>query len=203
MNKKKRFGILGGTFDPFHFGHWRMAEESVSQMNLDKVFFVPAFVSPHKSAQAEASGDLRLELLKEVVQENDKWECSDWEIRKLSKSYSIDTVKFFCEKYPFADFFWIMGYDQWEQFYKWKAWRDILKHVGLIVCSREGYENVYDPSKVGLDKVHWLKNVKEKIASSELRADLAKGRSIEKKVPRFVMTWIKENRLYGYTNNDR
>ena len=89
----KRIGILGGSFDPIHFGHLLMAQSASEALELDTVFFVPAFCSPFKSNHALPDATKRLVMVKEAIKGNRVFKLYDGEIRRGEISYTIDTLK--------------------------------------------------------------------------------------------------------------
>ncbi len=193
-----KIGLLGGTFDPLHRGHLRIAQKSMQVCELDRVVFILCRQSPHKEQGALATDALRFKILQQLMELDEKWECSDWEIKQDTPSYSVDTLRFFKDSWPDAQLFWIMGCDQWQTFANWKDPDQIVAMADLIICQRPSYEMDGDLQSPYLDCVHWVKDVNQDVASKNLRQDVKQGRSIEDQVPEQVMRWIKENQLYGY-----
>ena len=191
-------GLLGGTFDPLHWGHLCMAQKSLQQCALDKVIFIPCRQSPHKDKPAVASGELRFEVVRQVTKINKYWECSDWEIKQKDPAYSIDTIRAFKEQYSDSRLFWIMGSDQWNNFDQWKDHLDIVSLVQLIICRRLGDVDSVGREGFLQEYIHWVDDVNQDISSRDLRQKLKKGILIKDKVPAKVMEWIEENELYGY-----
>jgi len=91
--KRKRIGILGGTFNPIHLGHLLIAQDAMEQMALDRVKFIPSATPPHKTAEALASERDRLQMLRLAIRGNDHFEVDDIEIRRGGISFTIDTVR--------------------------------------------------------------------------------------------------------------
>lgn len=104
-----KIGIYGGSFNPIHNGHIKVAETAMKDMNLDKLFFVPAFKSPFKSKVKYAPIEDRIEMINIVKPENT--EVSLFEANRKGVSYTIDTVRHFKLKYPDAELFLIIGSD--------------------------------------------------------------------------------------------
>ena len=86
-------GIMGGTFNPVHYGHLIAAEEALNFLNLEKILFIPNSIPPHKNDPELISGKHRLEMLKLATASNPKFEVSDIELKRSGPSYSIDTVE--------------------------------------------------------------------------------------------------------------
>ena len=100
LERKKRIGILGGTFDPIHMGHLVLAETARVELGLDKVFFVPAKIPPHKKRTDIIDKELRYKMVKLAIAGNPAYFCSRFEIDKLGVSYSIETVRYFRKRFP-------------------------------------------------------------------------------------------------------
>lgn len=134
-----RLGIFGGTFDPIHWGHLRSAEEVRETFQLDRVYFVPCRVPPHRQEAPGASPAERLDMIRIAVGGNASFVASDLEMRRDGKSYSVDTVRHFVESMSRADsLYLILGYDAFDLFSSWKDWRSILEMCHVIVTSRPG-----------------------------------------------------------------
>src|ERR1700685_2713188 len=96
----KRIGILGGSFDPIHFGHQLMAQSAAEALKLDAVYFVPAFCSPLKTKAPLPAASKRLLMVKEAIKGNRAFKLYDGELRRGQVSYTIDTLKELKTKYP-------------------------------------------------------------------------------------------------------
>ncbi|HEV2471143.1 MAG TPA: nicotinate-nucleotide adenylyltransferase, partial [Chthonomonadales bacterium] len=105
-----RLGIIGGTFDPIHYGHLFIAEDARVQLRLDSVVFVPAGIPPHKETPV-ASPRHRLEISQIALQGNDRFSCSSIEIHRSGPSYTIDTLRTLHERDPRAELYYISGID--------------------------------------------------------------------------------------------
>ena len=135
MTKKfmpQRIGILGGTFNPIHIGHLAMAQTALEQGRLDLVYFVPCYTPPHKRMAKLVSARDRLAMVRQAVQGNPGFMVSDCEIVRQGKSYSVDTARYFQDRFPKAKLFWIVGADSFQQLPAWKAIDEISKIVTFI-----------------------------------------------------------------------
>jgi nicotinate-nucleotide adenylyltransferase len=133
-----RIGLFGGTFDPVHFGHLRSALEVKEACGLDQVLLIPGARPPHKGQGAVAAAGERLRMLELAVGSGSELTVSDVEIRRQGPSYTIDTVGHFRETLPGAEIALIMGLDAFLEIDTWKACRQILAQVRVIVMSRPG-----------------------------------------------------------------
>jgi len=132
-----RIGILGGTFNPIHIGHLILAEEALSKLRLDKVVFVPAYIPPHKHVEGSVKPKDRLKMVELAIADNGSFEVSTFELEAKKKSYSIDTLKEFREKYgEGAQLFFITGSDLLKDLFSWKNVNEIFKMSKFIVANR-------------------------------------------------------------------
>ncbi len=135
LDKGRRVAILGGSFDPVHRGHLGMAANVIEHTAIDRVIFVPCYVSPFKSGTV-ASPEQRAEMLELAIRDSG-WEwasVSRFEIERPEPSYSWETAEHFTQAMPGVDLHWIVGTDQWEQLERWaepEKLRELLKFVVL------------------------------------------------------------------------
>src|SRR5271169_1321559 len=111
MKRRKRIGILGGTFNPIHLGHLLMAQDAMEQVKLAGVKFIPSAAPPHKAVNKLASERDRLHMVKLAIRGHDGFEADDIEIRRGGISYSVDTLTELRRRNPQADFYFIIGAD--------------------------------------------------------------------------------------------
>ena len=190
----KRIGILGGSFDPIHFGHLLMAQSAFEVLKLDTVFFVPAFCSPFKAPDLLRDAAKRLVMVKEAIKGNPAFKVYDGELRRGEISYTIDTLKELKAKYPGSKFFLLMGGDNLRTFHRWKEPQGILKLATLVILNRPGFDKNYPKRwpyvKINMPAVD--------ISSSDIRQRLKTKKSIWYLTPKAVIRYIKRYRLYGY-----
>jgi nicotinate-nucleotide adenylyltransferase len=117
--EKMRIGILGGTFNPPHLGHLILAEEVREKLNLDKIFFIPTNIPPHKSTESVSSWH-RFNMVKLAIKSNPYFEVLDLEIKRGGVSFTIDTIKELKSKFPRDEFYLIVGSDLASTFSTWK-----------------------------------------------------------------------------------
>ena len=131
-----RIGIFGGSFDPVHLEHIRLAEAAVKELQLDKLFVMPAFAPPHKPWKRLASDADRLAVCRAAFEGLPNVEVSGYEIHKRGTSYTYLTCRYFKEKYDPCELFFLVGTDMLRDFPSWKEPEDILLHADLVVCAR-------------------------------------------------------------------
>lgn len=139
-----KIAIFGGSFDPIHKGHISIAKETINELKLDKIFFVPAFISPFKNKSVRSSED-RLNMIKLVLEE--KMEVSDFELKRKSTSYTFETVKYFKQKYPNDELFLIIGSDNLPKLNKWKNIDFIEQNIQIVVAKRSKNFNKINAKK--------------------------------------------------------
>lgn len=129
--------LFGGSFDPVHTGHLRMAAEARQQLALDKVFFLPAARSPFKAEGSTMFPDAaRLRILQAATAELPWAEVSDADLRLPPPSWSWRIVEHFINQYPQAELYWLLGTDQWEQLHRWARADYLMKHLTFIIYHR-------------------------------------------------------------------
>jgi len=132
----KKTGLLGGTFNPVHFGHLRSAVEVQVGFALDSVCFIPSAIPPHKDSSCVADAMDRLEMIRMAISDYSTLTVSDVELKRSGPSYTIDTVKYF--KSSQTDFYLIVGLDAFLEIDTWKSFRELFGLVPFIVMSRPG-----------------------------------------------------------------
>ncbi len=180
-----KIAIFGGSFNPVHKGHISVANYAIESLGLDKLIFVPAFKSPFKSKIKYVDGQSRIDMLNLVKPE--KAEVSAFEVNRKSTSYTIDTVKYFKQKYPNDELFFLLGSDNVYKLNKWKQINDIVKDVKLVIFKRAG-----DFSKINIKRYDALlmDNPLYDFASSWFRKGYLNNVEPE------VMKYISSNYLY-------
>ena len=188
----KRIGVLGGSFDPIHFGHLLMEQSACEALKLDAVFFVPAFRSPLKASHALPDASKRLVMVKEAIKGNKAFKVYDGELRRGEISYTIDTLKELKAKYPKSKFHLLMGADNLRTFHRWKDPQGILSFASLVILNRPGFDKDYPKRwpyvKINMPAVD--------ISSSDIRERLKLKKSIWYLTPKAVIRYIMRYRLY-------
>jgi len=188
----QRIGVLGGTFNPIHVGHLAMAQMALERMQLAKVVFVPAYIPPHKNPGIVAGAKHRYQMVKLAIDGNPSFQISDFEIKKEGKSYTIDTMQYFYQRYAKeAKLYFIIGGDALSELRSWRYIDKILEIAEFIVVNRPGY--VKKASDV---KHHSVIMPGVDISSSYVRMRLFQRRTIKYFVPDKVLDYISQNHLY-------
>jgi nicotinate-nucleotide adenylyltransferase len=187
-----RVGIFGGTFDPPHLGHVRVAADVAELLNLDRVLWIPARRSPHKPDVALTPDAVRLEMTRAAVEADPRFEVSDVELQRPAPSYTVDTLRALRTRFDAGtELFLIIGIDQYEAFGSWHEPGAIRQLATLAVMDREGAgveEEEEGVVRVAVERVD--------VSATEVRARAAAGESIAALVPTGVARIIERERLY-------
>lgn len=211
-------GLLGGTFDPIHFGHLRLAEELAEILQLDQVRFIPAGQPPHRG-QPRAATQHRLEMVRRAVAGNPRFRLDAREIQRDAPSYSVDTLTDLRAELPAeAPLVLFMGGDAFLGLTTWHQWRHLFDLAHIAVAHRPGYslasweDALPDTLRTCLStrRCEQAAEILEKpsgrvflhtitqldISASQIRYRALRGQSLRYLLPDPVIDYINENRLY-------
>lgn len=192
----KRIGIFGGTFNPPHIGHYCVAESVLSQLNLDKIIFVPAYISPLKNNGEENNAIQRLEMVKLAIKGNSRFEISSFEIDKCEISFTIDTVIYLKKIYNDAELYSIMGIDTYDKIHLWKDYIKLCKLVTVVVMNRGESK----ATKKLNENVKFISVPNIPISSTMIRNKILQDENINEYVDEKILSYIKNNNLYQNPN---
>jgi len=190
-----KFGFLGGSFDPVHFGHLIAAQDAYEQHELDRLFLVPAAQAPLKPQEVQSSAADRLAMLLAAVEWDRRFEVSDYELQKGGMSFTIDSVRHFRRQFPNDQLFWIIGGDQLPKLHLWKDIQELAQLVEFIFLERPGHPAKIAPAIPGL-RLHRCDGHLVEISSTELRDRARRGLSLDYFVPHKAIVHIREKSLY-------
>jgi nicotinate-nucleotide adenylyltransferase len=208
-----RVGLFGGTFDPVHNGHLRVAEEVREHFGLEKVYFIPAFIQPLKrQIQVTAAAD-RLKMVEMATRSNTSFHASEIEMRRGGVSYSIDTIRAFAARHEEVHF--VVGLDAFSEIHLWKEYREIFELAHLIILVRPTHKKVNPgdvfpanlrPHVKGVDentyehssgkRIYFRRVTQLDISSTMIRELTRNGSSIKYLVSYGVERFIKKRGLY-------
>ncbi|MDP9237468.1 MAG: nicotinate-nucleotide adenylyltransferase [Chloroflexota bacterium] len=194
-----RVGVLGGTFDPVHLGHLVLAEQAREQLALDEVLFVPAGEPWRKSGRAIAPAEHRLAMLKLALEGNDGFGISDIELRRSGPTYTADTLEALAGERLDDEFYFIIGADALADLPNWHEPERIVAHAVLAVAPRDVQEvNAAALSLPGMKaRIELFSMPRIDLASTDIRARVAAGKSIRYLVPDGVEDYVREHELYA------
>ena len=186
-------GIMGGSFDPVHIGHLITAQSVLEKRNLEKIIFVPCYISPHKVGFNSTEHIHRLEMVKLATSTNPKFEVSDYEIKKGDISFTVDTVEYFKGIYDEIDL--IIGFDNLVSFDNWKEPDRIIEMANLVVLKRSNFSASFSLHSY-FAKAIFVDTPIIEISSTMIRERVKKNKFFDYFVPKEVAEYIKENKLY-------
>ena len=203
MQKRvRRIGLMGGTFNPIHYGHLLIAENAYEQYHLDEVIFIPTGQCPHKDARQILRADERMEMIRLAIADNPHFSCSDYEIRTEGISYTYLTVQAFYEPAEERELFFIMGADSLAYFDAWMRPDKISRMSTILAAVRDGL-NIEEllPIRESLQqkygtKIGFINTPNFSVSSRMIRHRMEKGHSIRYLVPEAVERYLKEHRVY-------
>ena len=197
-----RLGIMGGTFDPIHYGHMVAAEMARTEFALAKVLFIPAGDPPHKAGQTISPGYVRYDMVKQAVSDNPFFEVSPLEIDRVGPSYTVDTLRQVHINLQDSELYFITGSDALREIFDWRETMEMLSLAHFIGASRPGFETDEFLRQVESEhpevrgRIHVLEVPALAISSTDIRARVAGGRSIRYLLPEQVRLYIEEAGLY-------
>ena len=206
-------GILGGTFDPVHFGHLRLAMEVRQQLGLEEVRLIPLYQPPHRDNPVASAGQ-RLNMLQLAAQDTDGLVVDDCELVRTGTSYTIDTVRQLHDNYPDRSHCLIIGMDQFQKLDTWREWANLTDYVHVIVVGRPGLDTRFeqpviakfynqrlagDMSELMTATAGAILKINVpllEISSTRIRNLVRAGNSIKYLLPDAVINYIEEQNLY-------
>lgn len=196
--RKQRLGIMGGTFDPIHFGHLVTAEAARCRFDLDKVIFVPSGHPPHKQDRGVTPVNERLMMTLLATVANPNFIVSDWEAKREQISYTYDTMKAFHEHYcDEAELFFITGADAVLEIMQWRKIDELADFCSFIAATRPGYHlEGFEPPCALREKIYFMEVPALAISSSDIRYRVQSGEPIKYLLPEPVEMYILKHGLY-------
>ncbi len=208
----RRIGILGGTFDPVHFGHLRSALEVAEFMALDELRLIPSARPPHRTAPQAGAAD-RLAMVELAVLGEPLLRVDDRELKREKPSYSIDTLESLRSELAADDqVFLLLGWDAFCGLPSWHRWQALLEHCHILVLQRpdadsDAPEALRDllaarsnNDPLGLQgpggQISFIWQTPLAVSATQIRSLLASGKSVRYLLPDAVLTYIHAHGLY-------
>ena len=201
MSEKKKYGIYGGSFDPIHIGHVALADSAVRECGLDKLIFMPAFVSPFKQNRKVTDGRDRCGLIKSVLGTNKAFRLSTYELQREGPSYTIETLTHWRNMLD-GDLYYVLGFDSVIQLDMWYKGEEILRDYPLVTARRphtddiEGMEIVEKFRRIYGSDITVLEMPPVDASSTVIRKLVSEGKPVSGLVPEGVEEYIIEHNLY-------
>jgi nicotinate-nucleotide adenylyltransferase len=190
-----KIGLLGGSFDPVHFGHLLAAQDAFEQHHLDRLIFVPAAQAPLKPNDVQSTAEDRLAMLRAATEWDRRFEISDFELKRGGVSYTIDSARHFRALYPNDQLFWIVGGDQLPKLHLWREIKELVTLVDFMFLERPGFPVKAHPDVPGLRLTRCDGHLLA-VSSTELRERTRRGLSLDYFVPHKAIVYIQERGLY-------
>jgi nicotinate-nucleotide adenylyltransferase len=211
-------GIIGGTFNPIHLAHLRIAEEVRLACGLDRVLFMPAATPPHKPLADDIPFAHRYAMVEAAVADNPYFSACDLEAQRPGKSYSVATLEILHAQFPEDEFYFIIGMDSYRAIDTWKDYSRLFELTNLVVAARPGHTGgdplallpvvirgqfCYDEQSNVLrhdsgNRVIFLQETFLDISSTRIRQQVAEHGSIRYLVPSVVAGYISRHALYCF-----
>ncbi len=199
-----RLGILGGTFDPIHFGHLLLAEFCREQCALDQVWFVPAAVSPHKQGQLATAAEQRVEMLKLAMGGHEAFHVWPGELERGGVSYTVETLEQLVAEDATRELFFLMGADSLADLPTWRNPERICELAIPVVVRRtpspepdfSHVANWVSAKRLDIIKRSQVILPLIELSSREIRRRISAGHSIRYQTPRAVEMYIATHGLY-------
>ncbi|MCR5041591.1 MAG: nicotinate (nicotinamide) nucleotide adenylyltransferase [Clostridia bacterium] len=194
--------FLGGTFDPPHLGHLKLADAAYGLLRPDRFLICPDRVPPHKSAPKLSDAETRFELCR-LTFPQDRYIVSDADLGTKEKSYSIDLVKALKERYPDTELWFVMGSDMLLSFDTWYRWQEILRYCSIAAFSREDSVDEEELERFADERIRPYGKVLVgtteplEISSTELRERLGTGADVSDYLSPDALKLIRSLGLYG------
>ena len=199
----KKIGILGGTFDPVHYGHIALAEDAVREAGLHEVVMIPARIQPFKQDREYASGEDRFNMLALAAGKDDHITVSKYELQQESISYTYLTLRHMQEFFgKDTRLYFITGTDSFLKIDTWMNAEELLTNYAYIIGTRPGYRQ--DEYRKALQKITAaygtevisMNKTELDISATQIRQMVAEGKPISELVPPEVERYIREHGLY-------
>jgi nicotinate-nucleotide adenylyltransferase len=207
-----RLGLFGGTFNPIHIGHLRVAEEVRESLELERIIFVPSYLPPHKDLSDNVEGTRRLEIVKRAVRSNPCFDVSSYEVDSGGSSYSIRTISHIREVYGCTPYF-ILGRDAFNEISSWYRAPDLFDLTHFVVMSRPDSVRLplhdilgesagrFRQTPRGFinesgNEIIFVEVTAYAVSSTRIREAIRQGRSIRYLVPEEVHDYIRNERIY-------
>jgi nicotinate-nucleotide adenylyltransferase len=196
-----RIGILGGTFDPPHFGHLKMAEAALAQLALDKVLFAPVGVQPLKQEVRSSTPEHRARMVELAIVDDPRFALSRADLDRSGPHYTVDLLAIIQRQYPDAALWFIMGEDSLSDLLRWRDPARVIQLARLAVLRRPGYEPDWPTLDRALPdlrtRLDWIEHAEIDISARDIRQRVQRGRPVASLVPKQVIDYLRAQRLYA------
>jgi nicotinate-nucleotide adenylyltransferase len=197
-----RLGLLGGTFDPIHFGHLLLAERCREECGLDRVWFLPAGQPPHKAAVGISSGNQRAEMVEFAIAGHPQFEVNRMELARAGRSFTVDTLREIHAEDPSRELFFLIGADSLADLPTWRDPAGIIE-IATIVAVNRGDRPTPDLTALErtlgnamAERIRLVTMPGIDLSSTDIRRRVREGKSIRFMTPRACEVYIQQHGLY-------
>lgn len=207
--RQQKIGIMGGTFDPIHYGHLLIAQNAADEFHLDKVLFLPTGKSPHKQEEFVTDAGKRCEMVKLAIASNNRFCFCDMEVKNPEVNYTYATLEKLWERHKNSRFYFIMGGDSLKDFKTWKEPALICKYAVILAAVRdemaglEMKETIEELKELYQAEIYMLHSPNFSVSSRSIRERLRENRSVRYLVPDEVREFIYREKIYMGESYDR
>ncbi len=195
-----RLGVLGGTFDPPHYGHLMMAEAALIQLQLEQVLFAPVGLQPLKQDLASSAPEHRARMVELAIADQPRFALSRVDLDRPGPHYTVDLLAILQAQHPAGALWFIMGEDSLGDLLSWREPARLIQLARLAVLRRPGYE----PDWAALDRalpelracLDWIEYAEISISSRDIRHRVRTGQPVAGLVPPRIIDYIAANHLY-------
>jgi nicotinate-nucleotide adenylyltransferase len=204
----KKVGIMGGTFNPVHYGHLFLAENALEQYKLDEVLFMPSKNPPHKNKQDIVSNEHRADMVRLAIQDNSNFILSTMEYEREGTTYTADTLTILTEENPDTQYYFIIGADSLFMMQDWNRPEIIFNLCTVLVAGRDRVpENQMENQIRFLEETYgarilMLDMPAIEISSAIIRKRISENKTIRYYIPDKVMDYIENHELYKIVPED-
>lgn len=194
-----RLGIMGGTFDPIHYGHLFIAEEARTHFHLNNVLFIPNGHPPHKKNYKMTPARHRYAMTLIATHSNTAFGCSPLEMDRTGPCYTVDTLTLLKQQNPEAELFYITGIDAIADILSWNRHEEVIQLATFIAATRPGFDPKTLKEKLPDDylaRILVLGSTALNISSTEIRARIQNDLSVRYLTPDGVIEYIVKHNLY-------
>ena len=203
MNSKKKTGIMGGTFNPIHYGHLLLAESAYYQFDLDEVLIMPTKNPYYKDLSHTATEEDRVNMVRMAICDNDHFVLSEEELNREGTTYTVETLRNLVAAHPDHEYYFIMGADSLYHIESWKEPAEILKMAVILVADRDGGSSsslksqiAYITDKYDAD-IRLMESPVLEISSHDIRRRVREHKSIRYLMPQNAVDYIYEHEIYS------
>lgn len=203
-----KLGIMGGTFNPIHFGHLFLAENAYEQIGLDQILFMPSKNPPHKDKPYQVTDQQRVEMIALAIGDNPHFALSTIELERTGYTYTSDTLTLLKQEDPEKEYYFIVGADSLFMMHQWHEPQTIFSLCTVVAAGRDNVEPEQLKQQAEYLRQQYQANIllldmpTIQIASGEIRQRMKEQRSVRYYLPDSVIEFIKNNKLYLSASED-